>query len=81
MSISYVCWIDLWSILLCSDYDPISRQVVIESESQMAHVTAFSIDGKYCILFDRIFCICINEAIAVPWNETELDNSAIQKLT
>lgn len=30
--------------------------------------TAFSMLEKWCVLPDRIFCIWINEAIAVPWN-------------
>lgn len=29
-------------------------------------LTAFSMLEKCCILLDRIFCICIREAIAVP---------------
>jgi hypothetical protein len=31
-------------------------------------LTAFSMLEKCCILFDRIFCMWISEAIAVPWN-------------
>lgn len=34
-------------------------------------LTAFSMLEKCCILLDRIFCIWISEAIAVPWNSCD----------
>lgn len=34
-------------------------------------LTAFSMLEKCCILFDRICCIWISEAIAVPWNSCD----------
>lgn len=34
-------------------------------------LTAFSMLEKCCILFERICCIWISEAIAVPWNSCD----------
>lgn len=34
---------------------------------------------KCCILFDKIFCMCTREAIAVPWNSIILSNKKERK--